>query len=249
MEYLNAAALGIIQGFTEFLPVSSSGHLVLAGQFLGLNEPGALLETILHSGTMLAIIVYFRNRIVSMLKSYLLLIIIASIPAAAVGLLFQSTLESLFENVAVVGTALIITGLLNALVDKAQARREKLNRLDSLIIGLSQAFAIIPGISRSGSTIFAGTQLGIDRKKAAEFSLIISIPAVAGANFLELITHGSQSSLPLTVYASGFATAFFSGMLAIGLLMRLLTEKRFKIFAIYTIIVGITTLLVLQRPI
>lgn len=245
MNILNSALLGLIQGLTEFLPVSSSGHLVLAQKLLGLDEPGALLETILHLGTTLAIIVYFRSRLTKMLKNYALLILVASIPAAIIGLVFRLYLESLFENTFIVGIALIITGILNSLVDKAQARREKINYIDSVVIGVAQAIAIIPGISRSGSTIFAGSYLGIDRKKAAEFSLLISIPVIAGANLLQLLTHGSESNLPFISYTSGFVVAFISGLIAIGLLMRFLVEKRFKYFSFYAITLGVIALLVL----
>jgi len=244
MSAVNAIILGLVQGLTEFLPVSSSGHLVIFQKFLEFESPGIVFEVMVHLATSLAIIVCFRRRIFEAKREYLYPIVIGSIPAAAVGLLFRGAIEGLFESMAVVGLALIVTGVMNFMADKAHTRRERVSAVDSLFIGLAQAFAIIPGISRSGSTIFAGTSMGIDRKAAAEFSFLLSVPVVLGANFLEL----SQAEISLgsvDVYLFGFAAAFVSGIIAIKVVIRILVERVFKYFGLYAIVAGLLTILFL----
>jgi len=244
MSAVNAIILGLVQGLTEFLPVSSSGHLVIFQKFLEFESPGIVFEVMVHLATSLAIIVCFRRRIFEAKREYLYPIVIGSIPAAAVGLLFRGAIEGLFESMAVVGLALIVTGVMNFMTDKAHTRRERVSAVDSLFIGLAQAFAIIPGISRSGSTIFAGTSMGIDRKAAAEFSFLLSVPVVLGANFLEL----SQAEISLgsvDVYLFGFAAAFVSGIIAIKVVIRILVERVFKYFGLYAIVAGLLTILFL----
>lgn len=236
--------LGLIQGLTEFLPVSSSGHLVLAEKFLGINQGNILLEVILHLGTTLAILVYFRKSLLKLIQENFIAFIIASIPAAFFGLIFRGFLESLFASTLVVSIGLLLTAVFNYFTDKAQARREKLNVTDAIIIGIAQALAIVPGVSRSGSTIFAGTSSGLDRKKAAEFSFVLSVPAVLGANFIEILSHGMETNLGIGLIVLGVVTSFVSGLFAVSMVLRFLQEKRFIVFAVYAFLLATLALLV-----
>jgi undecaprenyl-diphosphatase len=242
MNIFNALLLGLIQGLTEFLPISSSGHLVIAQSLIDFSQPGVLFDTVLHLATTAAVIVYFRYKILHIKKADIKILIIGMLPAVIVGLFFRSFIEDLFTSTKIVGFALLLTATMNYFTDKAQARRRKINVIDSLVIGAAQAFAIIPGVSRSGSTIFAGTSLGVERSTAAEYSFLLSVPTIIGANVLELYTHGVTDSIPLPQYIIGFIAAFVTGFITIGILMRLLTERRFKFFALYAAIVGILTI-------
>lgn len=247
VDIFQAVLLGVIQGLTEFLPVSSSGHLVIAQSFIkDFDQPGVLFDAVLHAGTLFAVLWYFRKRILALNKQALWLLLIGTIPAGLVGVLFQETLESFFGNVKLVGLALLFTGTMNWLVDKTKdkgQRTKELNWRDALFVGVFQAIAIIPGISRSGSTIFAGVFRGIKREDAALFSFLLSIPAVAGAVLLQLMTRGLNGEYQIPVYLSGMIASFIVGYLSIDVLMRLLLGRQFKIFAIYCFIVGLTTLL------
>lgn len=243
MPFYQSILLGVLQGLTEFLPVSSSGHLVLAQNFFGFTQERVLFDVVLHLGTTLAILVYFTSDILKLSKKTIFLLILGSIPAALVGFLFQDFIESLFASAKLVGVALLVTAAMNWSTDRAQARRDKLGVVDALWIGIAQAFAIIPGISRSGSTIFAGTNLGVNRKQAAEFSFLLSVPAVLGANILTFATKGANNGLPFGIYFVGFLASFLTGILAIAIVLRVLLEKRFRYFAIYAGILGILAIL------
>ena len=175
--------------------------------------------------------------------SFYILLLIGTVPAAVVGFLFQSVVEDLFSSVKVVGVALLVTAFLNLLVDRATARRDKLSRIDAAFVGIAQAIAIVPGISRSGATIFAGVSMGVDRKAVAEFSFLLSVPAILGAGFLQFLTHTGEGSVNLASYAGGAIAAFVVGVFAISVVLRLLSEKQFKVFAIYCAIVGLIALL------
>ncbi len=239
MSYISSILLGILQGLTEFFPVSSSGHLVIAQSLIpGFNQPGVLFDVVLHAGTLLAIVVRFRRTILAITKNYLLLILIGTIPAVIVGLFFQSAIEKFFDSIYLVGVALLITGLMNLLTNKTQSIKGKFNKVNAFRVGLAQALAIIPGISRSGSTIFAGTRLGLEKKKAAEFSFLLSIPAVLGANVLQFITHAQGSDQNVIFYLAGFLAAFLSGCLAINIVLRVLLSKKFIYFGIYCLSLG-----------
>lgn len=245
MNIFQSILLGVVQGLTEFLPVSSSGHLVIVQSLLpGFEQPGVLFDVILHLATATAVIFYLRYEILRINMAYLKYIIVGSIPAGLVGVLFQSLIEDLFLSTFVVGIGLFITAGMNFFTDRASARREKMNFIDALIIGVGQAVAIIPGISRSGSTIFAGTSIGVDRKKAAEFSFLLSIPAILGAAVLQLATHSGSSEVNLGIYVVGFMAAFITGLVSIMVVFRLLTEKRFTYFAIYCVFAGVVALLI-----
>jgi undecaprenyl-diphosphatase len=246
MNILEALLLGLLQGLTEFLPVSSSGHLVIVQQLLpNFSQPGLIFDTVIHAGTTLAVLFYFREKILKISREYILLLIIGTIPAVIVGVLFSDFIEGLFNSVIVVGVALIITAVLNYFTDKADARREKIGRIDALIVGVFQSIAIVPGISRSGSTIFAGTSMGLTRSKAAEFSFLMSVPAIIGANFWEIYKHGINGGLSVWIYTVGFLAAFISGIFAIGIVLRALGGKNFKFFALYCAIIGLVSLFLL----
>lgn len=246
MNLFSSVFLGILQGLTEFLPVSSSGHLVLAQHFIpGFSQPGVLFDVILHFGTFFSIVIYFRKAILKISRRYIFLIAVGTIPAVFFGLLFQSAIENLFKSVRVVGFALLVTAMMNYLTDREAKKEKKISSKMAGIIGLAQAFAIIPGISRSGSTIFTGTRLGITKEKAAEFSFLLSLPAVMGANVLQFISHGPNGSQNSACYLAGFIAAFVSGYLAIGAVLRLLLSKRFKLFAIYCFLVAFFVILLL----
>lgn len=245
MNIAQAAFLGILQGLTEFLPISSSGHLVIAQNLMSdFSQPGVLFDVTLHAGTLLAVCIYFRKTLLSLDKKYITLLFIGSVPALVVGLLFQDFFELLFSGTFVVGIALLVTSSVNYFTDKAKKKKNNVSNLDSLLVGIAQAVAIIPGISRSGSTIFVATKLGIDRKKAAEFSFILSLPAIFGASLLQITKYHSDMNGNLVVYSTGLIFAAITGYIAISLVIKILTSRKFVYFAIYCGILGILTLLI-----
>src|SRR3989344_4781636 len=244
MNALWAIVLGILQGLTEFIPVSSSGHLVLAQSLIpGFSQPGILFDVVLHLGTLFAVFYFFRKTILRLGRKYYLLLIVGSIPAALIGFLFQEQLVSTFGNVKMVGLELIITGVLNLLIDRFEANKQKISFLDSFLVGISQAIAIIPGISRSGATIFSAVKLGIDKKKAAEFSFLLSIPAIAGANILQFLSNDVSSLENPLNYVIGFAAAFVTGFWSINLVLKSLAKRKFSVFGVYSIVLGSIVLL------
>lgn len=241
MNYFQAILLGIVQGLTEFLPVSSSGHLVIAQHLVpGFSQPGVLFDVVLHAGTLLAVVAYFWRRLLKLNINYITWLVVGSIPAGLFGYFASDFVENLFTSITVVAIALLVTGVMNFLTDKAKQSKGKITPLKALVIGVFQAVAIVPGISRSGSTIFAGVKQGINRKEAAEFSFILSVPAVLGANLLQITKYTSFSFLKgETAYLAGFLAAFVTGLAAISLTMKLLTQKRFRIFAYYAFALGL----------
>lgn len=245
MNIFSSIILGVVQGFTEFLPVSSSGHLVIAQSLIpNFTQPGVMFDTLLHAGTLLSVLIYFRDKILKLNAKYILLIAVGTIPAATAGFFFQNMIELLFTSIKVVGIALIFTGIMNYMTDKTTGFSEKLSYGSSFVIGMMQALAIIPGISRSGSTIFAGTKLGIKKAKAAEFSFLLSIPAILGANLLQLFDYlGEAGGGFQSVYFFGFAAAFLSGYAAINLVFKFLKEGKFKVFSYYAIVLGLVVLI------
>lgn len=240
MNLISSIFLGILQGFTEFLPVSSSGHLVIAQNIIpGFVQEGVLFDVFLHAGTALAVLYYFRKTLLKLTSKYIFLILLATIPAGLVGIIFNSSIEKLFDGTILVGFALIFTGILNFLTDKAKKGSQKITIKNSILIGMTQALAIIPGISRSGSTIFAGTSLGIKRKEAAQFSFLLSVPAIVGANLVQFVKYGSGLSGNILIYGAGFLAAFVSGVFAINFVLKFLLAGRFKLFAYYCLGLGI----------
>lgn len=244
MSPLQAIFLGILQGLTEFIPVSSSGHLVIAQNFLpGFSQPGVLFDAVLHAGTMLAILIYFRQKIRKLERRMVWLLALGTVPAALVGILLQEQLEMLFSSLRVVGVALLFTGLANYFVDRFSPRTISLSPVKAFLTGVAQAMAIIPGVSRSGLTIFAAVSQGIKKEEAAAFSFLLSVPAVAGAVSLQLVTHAEYAQINFVNYFLGFLAAFLVGYLAIDVVIKALVSRRFKIFALYCFILGLTTLL------
>jgi undecaprenyl-diphosphatase len=260
MTPLQAAVLGIIQGLSEFLPISSSAHLALAPWLFGWEDPGLAFDVALHFGTLLAVLWYFRlewfalikaaigilrtGRIETPEKRRVIYLIIATIPGAIGGFLLQSRAESAFRSPQIIGIALIVMGLVLWVVDKAVDQRRILGEmrwLDSLLIGLSQVIALIPGVSRSGSTITTARGLRFDRESAAEFSFLMSMPIIAAAVVLEGPKALHEGGLTNELM-SGVVASAVSGWLAISVLMRYVSRHSYGIFGFYRIALGITVL-------
>ncbi len=244
---MKTCILGILQGLTEFLPVSSSGHLVLAQEFLGLNQPGISFEIVLHLATLLAIIVYFNRELLEIFdfskgikNSLFFRIVIGSIPAAIVGMLAENFLEKFFEGTLWPSLFLILNGIVLFTTLLARERKNDISLRDAFLIGIAQAFAILPGISRSGSTITIALLLGIKRSEAFKFSFFLSIPAILGASILKLRS-GIIFEKDL-IYA--FILAFVSGLIALLLLRKLVLRGKLAYFGIYTIILGVICLII-----
>jgi undecaprenyl-diphosphatase len=251
----------VVQGLTEFLPVSSSGHLVIAQELFTIKPEGIVLEVALHLATLVAVMIFLRKHIWKLLKKliskdeagygwmYILGIMIATIPAGIVGLFFEEKIELFFEDVTYVGVFLIITGIIVILIprlyrDEGKEFTWKNIFLLSLIVGIFQAFAILPGVSRSGSTIFAGVLMGLSWKKSADFSFTISIPAIIGAGMLEgvkIFKCGVDFSI-LNISLS-FISALITGIFALWLLYIVLKKGNVFYFGIYCFIVGIAVLI------
>jgi undecaprenyl-diphosphatase len=267
MSILEAILLGLIQGLTEFLPVSSSGHLVIAQALLpNFTSPGMMFDLWLHLGTLGAVIIYFRKDIKDLLtnlfpqktsdssqinkqRKLLGLIILGCLPTALIGFGFKHPLEAMFESAQAAAVMLLITGLLLWLADRATyAKRplEQMGVLDAIIIGTVQGIAIIPGISRSGSTIATGIYRRLNRDLAARYSFLLSIPAIIGAALLEIKEWGQlwESINPLPLMLGGLC-ALITGYLAINLLMKLVVKQKLSYFAYYCWAVGIVSIIAL----
>lgn len=249
MNIFLAVFLGIVQGLTEFLPVSSSGHLVLVQRLIpSFSQPGVLFDVILHFGTLFAVLIYFWRKIISLKLNYIYLLVVGSIPAALVGFLLKDFLESTFSVGGLfLALQFLVTSVLCYLSDRGSSEIEGekiIDTKDSLIIGTAQALSILPAISRSGSTIFAAVRRGIDRKEAAEFSFLLSMPAILGASVLEIVTYRDHFSLQLAPYLFGFLAAFLTGILSIKLTISFLTQRKFKVFAFYTLFLALFSLFI-----
>ncbi|MFB6306694.1 MAG: undecaprenyl-diphosphate phosphatase [Flavobacteriales bacterium] len=257
MNFIEAFILGIIQGLTEFLPVSSSGHLELAKSMFNsqaLPQESLLFTVILHGATALSTIVVFKDDIMEILKrglkpewnensQYIVKIIISMIPAAFVGVFFKEEIETLFSGwILLVGIMLLITGLLLLLADKAQKTIKSVGFLNSLFIGIAQAVAILPGISRSGATISTSVLLGINRDKAARFSFLMVIPLILIKTLKDIleITFFSKSveHTEWSVLLIGFAAAFLSGLFACKWMLAIVRNSKLVYFALYCFVIG-----------
>ncbi|QEF94470.1 undecaprenyl-diphosphatase UppP [Methanothermobacter sp. KEPCO-1] len=271
MDVLQAIIIGIVQGLTEFLPVSSSGHLVLVPEIMGVKSSLAF-DTLLHVGTLVAVVTYFWSDIVHMIRSFISsltdipggnfrngidedpykrlawMVIIGTIPAGLAGVLFKDFFESLFSSITAVGFFLIVTGLLLWGSERISARIreklpvEKLGVRDSLIIGGAQALAIAPGISRSGATISAGLFLGFERELAARYSFLLSIPAILGAAIIQVKDISAGMDLLGASMIAGFVASAVSGYIAIKFLLKLIRERDLYVFASYCFAVGLLVL-------
>lgn len=268
MDIIQAIIIGLVQGLTEFLPVSSSAHLIFAQQALGVADVGLAFDVLLHVGTLVAVIVYFFNDIIEMIKGFFLslvdlkegkfipelkrdpykklawLTIIATIPVGVVGILFNDIVEELFTGLTVPAFLLLITGCLLYASQRMNSGRIDVTNItvkEALIMGCGQALAILPGLSRSGTTIATGLFAGLDKEFAAKFSFILSIPAILGAAVVQLKDLGS-ANIEFSVCIAGFIVAAISGYFAISFLLKLVREKSLDIFAYYCWIVGIIIL-------
>ena len=251
MNIIDIIILGILQGITEFLPVSSSGHLVLAQYLLGIDSPGNTLEVLFHIGTLFSVFYVFNKDIKLIVISLnekptqklVIYIIIATIPAVIIGLIFKSHIINLFSSIVPVGYALLSTGVILTLSINFKNKNKSLSYLYSLLIGLAQAVAIIPGISRSGTTISISMLLGIPPKEAARFSFLLSIPVIIGAGLLGFLELESYGLLTPKFIITGILTSFIVGTLSLKILLKILEVGRFHFFGIYCVIAGIVAVL------
>ncbi len=255
MEYLISIVLGIIQGLTEFLPVSSSGHLELAKFILGDDSIGTqsiLMTVVLHFGTALATIIFFRKDILDIITNlfskeekssipFASKIVISMVPAAIIGILFEDQIDALFsQNIRLVCGMLIVTAVLLWLADKAKTSNKGVTYMDAIIIGISQAIAIMPGISRSGATISTSTLLGVDREKAARFSFLMVVPLIFGKMAKDLLDGDfNQSDTNLLALGLGFVAALITGFFACKWMITLVKNAQLKYFAYYCLIIGL----------
>lgn len=250
MNIIDALILGILQGLTEFLPISSSGHLVLGQSLLNIDQPGNEFEVLVHVGTLLSVVVVFFQDIKQLLVSlntkktqtFILFLFIGTIPAIAVGLGFKETINSLFENVFSVGIALIFTGIVLYGSSFIQQQIKDYSFKTSILIGCAQALAIIPGISRSGMTISTALFLGLSSKEAARFSFLLAIPAITGAGLLTSLEIQGSSSLSGMVVISGLISSFAVGIVALKWLLGWLEKGKFHYFGFYCMAIGLLTL-------
>lgn len=274
MTVLQALVLGTIQGLTEFLPISSSGHLIFIPKIFGWSDQGLAFDAIVHVGSLMAVIVYFREKIFNILRALLKnkawnmkhgtsdlkrlgwLIVLTIIPAGLVGFFFNDWIESALRATWIIGVGLIGWGVLLGLADwygkklqqdKASKNLDKINWKQALFIGCAQAIALIPGTSRSGITMTAGLFSKLDKKSAAEFSFLMSVPIIAlggGLKVIELIQQG-MGDLSVLVLITGFVASAISGFLAIWGLMKIIQKWSFLPFVFYRIVVGLLILVFL----
>ena len=257
MNWVEALILGIIQGLTEFLPISSSGHLVLAQYFLDIDEPGVFLEIILHMGTLVAIIYYFFDEIKQLMINilnnkkesiiYLSQLIIATVPASCVGLLFYEIIQSAFTSTMVIGL-LIITGLVvgaTSMVNK-RSNNKKLSFVIAFSIGLFQAFALLPGLSRSGLTISCALFLGIRHEEAARFSFFMAIPVLFGAGIIQLVKIDVTQTISPLLMLVGFISSAVSGYMVIDWLLSIITKHKFHLFSFYCFFIAALSFIIIH---
>jgi undecaprenyl-diphosphatase len=249
---IETIVLGIVQGLTEFLPISSSGHLAILERMFGISEPVSL-AVFLHFGTLIAVVVFFFRPIVHLLKGilegsresiiYCIKILLGTIPIIIAGLLLESWVGHAFTNMLIVSILLGITGAVVLVTGMFARRQKKINLLTAILVGVGQMFAILPGISRSGMTISVGLFAGIEPKRAFEFSFLLSIPAVLGANVYELTKVSSLGNAGELIV--GLVFSFLTGLLALKIL-RSLVYRHFYLFGPYCLVISIIMLLVLR---
>jgi len=267
MGYFSAMLLGLVQGLTEFLPISSSGHLVLAEYLLGLKRSNVGFELILHLGSLLAIMIFFRRDISRILMSllpakkaprladdfegrrWLMMMILACLPTAIIGVVFNDQFEALFGMPHIDAFMLWITGLILVLSDRVNVKddlgpNQKIRVHQALIVGVAQGISIIPGISRSGATISAGLFSGLNRPTAARFSFLLSIPAILGAGLFEYQAIAEVSALETGPVIAGTLISFLTSFIAINLLLKLIVKRRLWTFAVYLFFIGLLELVV-----
>ncbi len=257
MEYLRMILLGVVQGITEFLPISSDGHLVIADKIFKtfstqeLSTQNLVVTIILHMGTLLAILIVYWQRVLHLLtkdRRIIGLLIVGTIPAAVVGLLLDKYLEDLMVNPLLTGCLLPLNGLMLLYIgrkEQGETTYEEISYKQAIIIGCCQAFAPLPGISRSGTTIAGGLAAGLRRDAAATFSFMLAIPAISGAGVLgviKLITKGTDDLPPTGVLILGAVVSFVVGLISLRLLLRLLREGRLDPFGYWCIAIGLAVI-------
>ncbi len=264
MNILQSLLLGIIQGLTEFLPISSSGHLVLGQHFLGINSIDTSFEVFLHLGSLLAVILYFYKDIFELAQAFfpiknekfperqvnnrkiVFYLIISTVVTGVIGFLFKDFFEEMFSKPVIVAGLLSVTGLIIFLSDTI--RFDHIHTADmgfwrAIVIGLSQSMAILPGISRSGSTIATSLFIGVKRSEAARFSFLLSIPAILGAAVLNLDAFLQLDQSMLMSYSIGGLGAFVSGYLVISMLLNLIRKRKLKYFAYYCWLISLVSVI------
>ncbi|MBF0287055.1 MAG: undecaprenyl-diphosphate phosphatase [SAR324 cluster bacterium] len=264
MNWFQAIVLGIVQGMTEFLPISSTAHLRIVPHLLGWEDPGAAFSAVIQLGTLVAVLVYFRSEIIqlvlgawkSLVKRNLWLsddsrlawaIVVGSLPIVLLGLTFKGYIESEARSLALIGSSLIVLAVFLYISERISSKSREISSLsvkDVFLIGICQAFALIPGCSRSGSTIMGGLFLGLNRESAARFSFLLGLPAIGGSGLLELFSLlkeglGQEGLLNIMI---GIAVAFVSGYLSIELLLQFLKKYGTLPFVIYRVVLGILIL-------
>ncbi len=261
MSFLQAIVLGIVQGLTEFLPISSSGHLRIVPAFAGWEDPGAAFSAVIQLGTMAAVVLYFRSDLLRIVRTWLSslrdpslrgeldarlgwYLIIATVPISIIGLALKDQIEGGARNLYIIGTTLIALGLVLLVAEKVSSRRRDITaitRRDAIVIGFAQALALIPGVSRSGATITAGLFLGFDRVAAARFSFLLSIPAVVLSGLFEMrgVLDGSaEGAVGAGPTALATLLAFVTGYASIAFLLKFLMTHTTGVFVAYRVVLG-----------
>lgn len=251
MTLLESIFSGIIQGVTEFLPVSSSGHLVLLHDYFGIKEANIVFDVFLHLATLIAVVIYFSKDLIDIIKKknfkFISYIVVATIPAVAAGVLLERFITSFFYDIRRVGIMFFITALLllsaeiTLRLKREQCREMSLGR--SIVIGIFQALALIPGISRSGSTISSALLCGVSKEKAFKFSFVMSIPVILGAALYKFMTVDVNTVIAgnIKIYVFGMFAALISGIICLRLLWWFVKTSRLYVFAIYCFLLGIVT--------
>jgi undecaprenyl-diphosphatase len=253
MNWFEAIILGIIQGLTEFLPVSSSGHLEIAKAYLGVDKSVSLLFTVaVHGATVLSTIFVFWKEILTLFEgtlkfrtneesSYVLKIFFSMIPVAVAGLFFKEPIEQLFDgNLLFIGLMLLVTALVLAIAHFIKKDDRSIGFPDAFIIGLAQALAVVPGISRSGMTIAAGLMIGNKKEEIAKFSFLMVLIPIIGANIIEITSgHFANASVGIGVIMAGFISAFVTGYIACKMMINLVKKSKLIGFSIYCAVVGL----------
>ena len=257
MNVFEAFFLGLIQGITEFLPVSSSGHLEISKKIFGdifTSQESFLLTLSLHFATTISTIIVFRKDIALIFKElfqfkkndsfyFSIYIIISMIPAAFVGIFFEDFINNLFkDNLMLVGSMLILTSFLLFLTDRKKINKIKISYLSALLIGLVQAIAILPGLSRSGATIAIAIIIGVNREKASRFSFLMVIPLIIGGMIKNLLSLPQNFNFEVDILFVGFMSALVTGIFACKLMIALVNKSKLKYFGIYCLIIGLITI-------
>lgn len=266
MTIFEAIVLGIVQGLTEFLPISSTAHLRVVPALVGWKDPGAAFSAVIQIGTVLAVLVYFRKDLLAILRGFFrgvakgrpledpegrlgIYICAGSVPIVVAGLLFKDLIENELRSLYVIAAALVVVGIVMAIADRSAGTRgveegRGITLADALLVGTAQMFALIPGVSRSGSTIAAGLLRGLDRSEAARFSFLLSVPAITGAGLLELyhLLRSGMGDDGLVVVVVGTVVSFVVGYAAIAGLLAYLRSRSVMVFVVYRIALAILLL-------